>query len=414
MKNTTSPSVKRVFTTKKMSKISLLLALFLIAFQFGNAQSKINFDDVKDDDNFGRFRYIDIKGHSGIHIYSGESLGDAVSSGYGSFEARYGWQPSKEDGWAQYYGSMSYGVGFYTGYIGDPKIFGNPWAVYGFADFETSKYREGRKTTWHLVPAFGLTYNLIPYDPDFNPTNDAIGGRTAVYFCVGYGANTVVSRELDLTYGIDFTHFSNGRFNTPNYGLNMFGLNLGLRYHYNADQRKIDKSPFTTDLLQARYNKPKRKPKEKIKESSFNFYAAMGWVENYKDEDNTDDPEEKFSTFSGVVDYRYRFDTMNGITLGLDFFYDQSLRPDYPDPSDRWLFGIHAGYDFYFYKFAIRPALGTYLGKDGDKGKENLFARVALQYNITDWMNVQVGLKTRRGFAADWIEFGVGFTPFRW
>lgn len=29
-------------------------------------------------------------------------------------------------------------------------------------------------------------------------------------------------------------------------------------------------------------------------------------------------------------------------------------------------------------------------------------------------MNVQIGLKTKNGGAADWIEFGIGFTPFIW
>ena len=59
------------------------------------------------------------------HIYSGEKLSEALSSGYGSFEARFGWQPSNPDHWANvHYGSVSYGVGFYSGYIGDPAIFG--------------------------------------------------------------------------------------------------------------------------------------------------------------------------------------------------------------------------------------------------------------------------------------------------
>jgi len=395
--------------------VSFLTILLLLVYQLGSAQEKIKFEDVKDDKNYGRFRYVDVKGHTGSHMYSGETLGDAVSSGYGSFEVRYGWQPNDEGHWAnKYYGSASYGVGFYSGYIGDPQIFGNPNALYGFADFVTSKPRVGRKTSWHIIPAIGLTYNLIPFDPETNVTNDAIGSKVAVYFNVGYGANTILTRELDLTYGIDFTHFSNGRSNTPNYGLNMFGLNLGMRYHYNADQRKIDTSPFTRDLLQVRYDRPQKQKNEKLHHNSFSIYTAVGSVENDQDDKAEGAPDEKFFTFSGVLDYRHRFSTMHAITVGVDLFYDESLSPTYPETSDRYLYGIHGGYDFIFYKFVIRAQIGTYLGEDGDKGKENLWSRFALQYNITDWFHAQVGLKTRRGFAADWVEFGVGFTPFKW
>lgn len=406
-------TIKKSRNNLNLSKNSFLFLTLILSLNISFSQEKLTFENVKDDKNYGRFRYIDVKGHSGVHLYTGETLGDAISSGYGSFEVRYGWQSGDPENWAnKYYGSVSYGVGFYTGYIGDPKIFGNPNALYGFADFTLSKARKGRKTSWHLVPAFGLTYNLVPYDPVENPNNDAIGGKTAVYLNFAYGANTILTRELDLTYGIDFAHFSNGRMNTPNYGLNMFGLNLGLRYHYNQDQKFIDDSPYTRELLQARYDRPKKQQNEKLNQNSFNIYAAVGFVENYADAADGGDPEIKYNTFSGVLDYRHRFNTMHGISVGLDLFYDESLKPTHPETSDRYMVGIHAGYDFIFWRFAVRPAIGTYLSDD--KGKKPAWARVALLYNVTDWFNVQVGLKTRRGFAADWVEFGIGFTPFKW
>ena len=54
---------------------------------------------------------------------------------------------------------------------------------------------------------------------------------------------------------------------------------------------------------------------------------------------------------------------------------------------------------------------GTYI--TDRLGKSDLFLRPAIRYDINKWAYAQVGLKTL-GFAADWVEFGLGFRPFRW
>ena len=100
---------------------------------------------------------------------------------------------------------------------------------------------------------------------------------------------------------------------------------------------------------------------------------------------------------------------MHGITFGLDYFYDESLEFDYPDDQD--LIGLHAGYDFMFGKFSVRFHVGAYL--EDDKGKDPTYIRAAFRYDITPWLFTQIGVKTKDQSRADWAEFGIGFTPFR-
>jgi hypothetical protein len=57
----------------------------------------------------------------------------------------------------------------------------NPNALYAFADFPIGRQTADKKTIWKFSPALGLTYNLVPYNPSDNPTNDAIGASFAVY-----------------------------------------------------------------------------------------------------------------------------------------------------------------------------------------------------------------------------------------
>ncbi len=45
------------------------------------------------------FKFFEIKGHSGSHLYTGDELTDALENGYGALEIRYGWQSNNPTGW---------------------------------------------------------------------------------------------------------------------------------------------------------------------------------------------------------------------------------------------------------------------------------------------------------------------------
>lgn len=355
----------------------------------------------------GRFKSISIKALSGAHLYSGTDLNEKINYGYEALDIRFAWQPSADNTWTRETGFASYGIGFYSASIGDPQVFGNPNALYGFANFFLSK--PYRRNILEISPALGLTYNLEPFNEESNPLNDAIGARMAVYFNVHFGGAYTLNREIDLLYGLDFTHYSNGRTYTPNYGLNLLGLNLGMRYHFNQLQKDLDNDPYTTNVFPARFSRPERQPTEKNDFShSVDIYAAFGTVQNYIDQGT----DLRYGTFSGVLDYRRYFNKMHGLTLGGDLFYDNSLAESYPDSSDRFLIGVHAGYDFMFWKFNIRVQLGTYL--TDNRMKDDLFIRPALSYKLSESFYAQLGLKTRNGAGADWIEVGIGWKPFKW
>lgn len=350
-----------------------------------------------------RYKYFELKMHAGFHIYTGESLENVLKQGYGALEARVGWYPKNADDWSRYYGNPSYGVGFYSGLIGDPKVLGKPNALYGFINFPLSK--SGKRNILEISPSLGLTYNLKPFNEIENPGNDAIGSKIAVYFNVHFGAVYQMTREMDLIYGFDLSHFSNGRSNVPNHGLNMFGLNVGFRYHYNQSSQWDSSKIYLDDPLPARYKPNPKTPNAVVKKGHVNLYAAAGIVQNDEDIGTS----KYYPTFSVVGEYQYQFSTKHGMTAGIDYFRDESLKPNYRS-SQRNLIGVHAGYDFTFWKMAIRMQAGTYL--TDNRGKGSFFLRPAFQYQFSKKFYAQVGLKTLAGAAADWIEFGIGFRPF--
>jgi len=352
-----------------------------------------------------RFKSIEIRGHSGSHFYSGKTLTTELDAGYGALEFRYAWHSRDSLTW-EAYGYPSYGIGIYTGFIGDPQIFGNPNALFGFIEFPVNSRK--KRNTFAIQPALGLTYHLNPFDPENNPLNDAISARMAVYFNLGFEWAFKWTHDMDITYGLDFTHFSNGRTHTPNYGLNMFGLNLGLKYHYRAGSKYSESYSNSNEPVRFSYERSKKiKSGPANRKQSINFYAAIGTVQNEEG-----DVRSRFTTSSFVLDYEYQFNGMHGLTLGADYFTDPSLEVQYPDESGAFdIWAVHGGYEFMFWRLSVQFQAGFYV--TDHYSKLPYFVRPAIRYNIADWAYAQVGLKTE-GFAADWVEFGIGFKPFKW
>lgn len=344
-----------------------------------------------------KFMFVELRGHSGTHFYTGEALSATLDNGYGALEVRLGWQTSGDKDWHGAYGYPSYGVGWYTGAIGNPDILGAPNALYGFINFPL---QINKRNTLVSDLALGYTYDLNPYDPDGNPNNDAIGARGAVYFNLGIGFRYELNREIDLTYGLDFTHFSNGRSFQPNYGLNMMGVFLGTRYNFNNRQSKVDPSVRPTQILNVRPNYPDEwSDLSDTDEDNILLFGAIGTSQNSEDAGTSN----RYFNSSVVLEYQHFFNLKHGATVGLDYFYDGSVEFYGDEPN---MFGYHVGYDYRIWIFSIRLQAGGYFSAPDRKG--GFFFRPAGKFDITDHLYAQVGLKTLNGGAADWVEFGIG------
>ena len=377
--------MNRKYTSLHLVLITLTLFTFILSSSESRAQQVQN-----------KFRNLEIKLHSGFHIYSGDKLHEALDNGYGAVEIRLGWPVPKKDSWTNYYNNPTYGFGVYSGALGNPDLLGSPNAVFGFISFPLVKTD---KHYFMIEPSVGITYDMKPHDPETNPLNDAIGSRAGVYFDLNVGGVLWVNREVDITYGFDLSHFSNGRTFTPNYGLNMAGFNVGLRYHFNRSQNKLD-NRFVPDLvLPARPQNLPRLSDTVVNKHGMNIYAAVGTTQN-------DNDDNRYFNSTVTLEYAYRRSLKHSFTFGFDLMYDGSLERNYPETSERFLLGVHPGYDFSFWRFDLRAQVGFYLGDS--RGKGVFYLRPALRYNITKNFFAQVGLKTKDGAAADWVEYGLG------
>src|SRR5690606_23220510 len=107
---------------------------------------------------------------------------------------------------------------------------------------------------------------------------------------------------------------------------------------------------------------------------------------------------------TGTIEYQRFFHLKHAAVLGLDFFYDGNMLGFDQEPFE---IGYHLGYDYKIWRYTLRLQAGGYIM--APKGKGVFYMRPALKYDISKRWYAQVGLKTRSGFVADWMEWGIGF-----
>jgi len=344
--------------------------------------------------------FIEASFHAGSNYYPGGELEDELDNGYEALYFRIGWQPYNYEGWAAIFNYANYGLGYWITNVGDSDIFGHPMALYGFINFPV--YRSS-KVEVMAGPALGFAFNIKPFDPVTNPQNDLTGGTIAAYFNPSLSAAFKLSEQVDLKVAGNFIHMPNGGLKQPNTGFDMYGANIGLRYHFNR------KSQFTTVAYDEIFNE--KRPKDKNKSSSINLFQAVGADQNAE---GLGDYTSYFVSTT-TLEYQYRFNEIHGMTAGINVFYDEStpLTQVYEQYNTKVFPGIHVGYDFHFWRMAIRQQFGYLLTEAGREIKAGFFMRLALSADITKTIYVQAAVKSIHGFKADWADFGVGVRLFK-
>jgi len=339
--------------------------------------------------------FIEANFHFGENYYPGGDLEDELVNGYKGLDFRFGKQMYDPGNWSAVFNHVNYGVGYWVSDIGDTDIFSNPMAVFGFINFPI--YR-AKNIEVLFGPALGLGFNMKPFDPITNPQNDLTGGRFAAYFNPSVSMAFKVSPSLDIKVGGNFIHMSNGGLRQPNTGIDMYGLNVGVRYHLNrvAAFGDVDYTKIY----------PAKGKKNNIRSSSINLFQAIGGDQNPQDLGD-------FQTYlvsTTTLEYQYRFNELHGFSAGINLFYDESapLSIAYPDHETKLFPGIHAGYDFHFWRLAIRQQFGYMITEAGQDIKAGFFMRLGLSADITETLYFQAAVKSVHGFKADWADFGFG------
>ena len=386
-------------------------------------------EDFDSTQNYGYyFNFIQFKVHRGANVTSSGTdwVRDMFAgSGYWGADLRIGFQTTGKYDWQQVLNYPTYGFGFST-YRFDvdtvANLIGNPAGVYGF--FGWPLYR-GKGGKFHLDfdAAVGLTYDLNAYDPITNPYNDAVGSKILYYFDFAFSANQRISERLDLNLGAHLIHFSNGRMRTPNLGVNMLGLDLGIRYNLNPMTPYVKYMDPNRQLAVRPELEPKRVLPKYQKYGIWNLWAAAGFnTTSRSGEDENGNPVDlrgpSYFASTLAAEWQYKLSRTFSGGLAFNYFFDGSLGEQYPNGDatvwQRSTVGLGPTFEFFIHRFSFAGTVGFYVyrAEEVKSIRNPIYLRGAFRYRITEHIFAHAALKTMNGAVADYVEFGVGYSIF--
>lgn len=341
--------------------------------------------------------YLQLNFHTGSFWTQSVHLEEQFNDPYKAIELRFGYQLTGTKLWHQQHHYPKYGLGMhYSDLVKDKSdtVVGNPFSLFAF--YSTPLARFGRFTLASDM-SIGLSYTGLIYDPETNPYNDVIASHINLYLDLNLNLSAMLTQRMGLSVGYGLTHYSNGRIQVPQKGVNNWGLTLGMHY--------LLAEPVSEFI----YNElPEFKSSESIQ-----VMAAVGTVEGIPTGTNE---ELRFFNTSTSIDYVYQFSPKGAVTFGMDVFYDGSLERAIkgipPEDVSTWqqmYLGSHLGYHYIIDRFTVVLNLGTYYRQHSyDRGY--YYSRAGGRWQFTDQLYGHICIKSKNGIRSDWIEWGCAYS----
>jgi len=128
--------------------------------------------------------------------------------------------------WHQYWGYPRLERSIHFNVFGDADVLG--YAV-GAAPGVGFYIFRGNRSAVLLHMGAGFAYLTKEYNALTNPNNNAIGSNFNNTTQVKLSFETPIVNALSLDIGVGITHYSNGLSSSPNSGINIIGLHIGLK-----------------------------------------------------------------------------------------------------------------------------------------------------------------------------------------
>lgn len=340
-----------------------------------------------------QIKYLDFRFENGAMLSNDTELGDQIvnSSYYNGVDIRLGFRRSDpNDIYSNVYRRPYLGLGFYSSTFHNEDI-GEPNALYFFLNFPFA-FEGNKKFTFSYSGAFGLTYNLNPFDSIDNPANVFIGSYRNVYVHLGVVVNYKFNETWAVNGTLGFKHFSNGSFKLPNSGINLVPVTLGLSYRLSKQQVHHQRMPIP----------------EYIKHGLINISFLAG-SKNYEVGGGNHLKMGLGVNCLKQVNYKYR------IGLGFDLFYaaDADLRSssNASNFSKSYSYALVGSWEWVLTKKLYVPiGLAFYLHRNVENGEINAYyERVGMRYRFFDHYFAGLTIKAHGG-VADIFEWTLGYT----
>lgn len=361
----------------------LVVVCWVIVPVAGFAQTKTN---TNPPDNF----ILSAQGHYGYIISHRNNMANLIKGHIYGGELNYIFRTDGCKPWQQTHNYPEIGMCYLHLYLANPQQLGNLDALYPYANIRFNNIN--KKVAFNLRLGLGLAYLGRPFDRIENHQNEAIGSHLNGFVNLRLNWNIMLSQAWRLDAGVGLTHASNGAFKTPNLGLNMATLNLGLGYAFgNKDcvYRKDSIPPFV------------RKWEPSI--------IAITGMKQLEDPDGPD-----YMVYGLQANIYRTLNYKNKIGGGVEMSYNTATKAVWAHDSvytnkfgDIAQAGAKLSYAFNFHRVSLPVDFGMYFFKK-QPHNGNFFHRIGIRYMATEHIIVNVTLLTHWA-KADYFEWGLGY-----
>lgn len=283
---------------------------------------------------------------------------------------------------------------------------GNPLAIYLFQGARIARFNP--RLSFNYEWNFGVSFGWEPYNENYNYYNKVIGSKINAYINANFYLNYILSKEIDLTAGVDLTHFSNGNTRFPNAGLNTVGLKVGLVYNFNRNGDFLSKPFFQPPIP----NFPRH--------ISYDVVLFGSWRRKgvYVGDGQIAAPG-AFAVAGFNINPMYNFGYNFRAGVSLDGVYDESanIYADEYSSSDRFYrpplsyqmaLGLSARAEYVMPYFTVGIGLGgNVIHRGGDL--KGLYQVLALKIEVTRSSFIHIGYNLQNFHTPNYLMLGIGY-----
>ena len=365
-------------TTLKKTTITIFLLVTVIL----NAQHKLS--GSKD-------FYIKIAPTYGYILEHRSTIGNLVKGRIPGLEIDFVKPTTGTKRWHHENNFPEVGLSFNFIDFANPKQLGYNFSLSPYVEIPLNKKTRAIRPI--LRVCWGVSYMNKKFDIDNNPKNIAIGSHLNTYFQIKNFWHINLSNKFRIEPGFSFAHVSNGRSQTPNLGLNVVSLNLGITYKLNGE--------VTKSVLLDSSNTWKSK------------HELLVWdAAGFNEHEPANGPK-YFSNTLGV-NYYYNVKNTHKWGAGFDVCYDkqneyhlQTSGHPAQNSLDILQLGVKACYAYNVGRVSFPIEMGYYaVSKPKEDGP--LFHRIGVRYFCKNGIMFNFTMKSHWAVASH-FDYGIGY-----
>ncbi len=245
--------------------------------------------------------------------------------------------------------------------------------------------------SWNINTGYGLGYVTQRFDRTENHKNIAIGSHLNGAVQLGTNVEYAIADGFALDVALGLTHFSNASAKTPNLGINLPSLSVGITRQFGETKTPSGSAPDSLD--------------QRIRFSVNAMYAFRQIVPA---------GGTTYNVVGLTALMERQMTPKSRLTLGVDYMLDpsnhvkmQGLGDTLSSDAQAFRIGIAPGYELVLGNFVLVGQFGVYARspytEDG-----MFYHRVGSRIQINDHLRINLLLKSH--FAvADYFEWGLGY-----